>query len=132
MAFWNRTPAPAATRAWVTITTRGSGPALALREASRAARLSTVETINFDDHTAATSPRLRSVESVLGAGEPMPLTPRERFRLAALLRELRATADVTDIIFETHVAGKEDVHSSQSHPVDELIEFVERDQLRAG
>ncbi|MBC7461994.1 MAG: hypothetical protein H7287_11580 [Thermoleophilia bacterium] len=131
MAFWNRTPRPA-TRAWISITTRASGPSVVLREAARHARVTVLETVNFDDRTAAVSPRLRGINRVTVAGAPLPLNARDRHRLEALLRDVRMQEGVTDVVFETHVAGREDATAERHFPLHELLTLIEAGGLMAG
>lgn len=131
MAFWNRTRRPA-TRAWISITTRASGPSVVLREVAQRARLTVDDVANFDDRTAAISPRLRGIGEVATAGAPLPLTRRDRTRLDLMLRELLLQEGVTDIVFETHLAGHDDAGHEQHHPLEELLDLLERDLLVAG
>lgn len=131
MPLWNRSPRPT-TRAWVTITTRASGPSVVLREAARRARVGVLEAVTFDDRTAAISPRLGGIGDVVTVGAPLPLITRDRRRIEALLRDLLAEDGVTDIVFETHLAGRDDASAEQHHPLEELLAFIEDDRLTAG
>lgn len=131
MAFWNHSARPA-TRAWISITTRASGPSVVLREAARHARVAVLEVVNFDDRTAAVSPRLRGIERVVEVGAPLPLSARDRRRIETLLRDLRHQEGVTDVVFETHLAGREDASAERHFALHELLALIEADRLTAG
>jgi hypothetical protein len=131
MALWKRTARPA-TAAWISITTVTSGPSVVLREHARTHRIAVLETVNFDDRTAAISPRIKSIARVHGAGHPLPLTPRERRRLTSLLVDLHGADGVTDIVFETHLPGTEDAEVEQHFPLHALLEIIEHDGLAGG
>jgi hypothetical protein len=103
-----------------------------LREAARATRVAVLEVVNFDDRTAAISPRLRGIRDIAVAGSPLPLRSRDRARISALLRDLLTVDGVTDIVFETHLAGREDASAEQHFALEDLLAIIERDQLLAG
>lgn len=103
-----------------------------LREAARHAHVAVLEVVNFDDRTAAVSPRLRGIDQVTDAGAPLPLTARDRRRLDALLRDVRHREGVTDVVFETHVTGRDDASTERHLPLHELLTLVEHGGLTAG
>ena len=69
---------------------------------------------------------------VATAGAPLPLTKRDRTRVDLMLRELLLQEGVTDIVFETHLAGHDDASHEQHHPLEELLDLLDRDLLTAG